>query len=435
MSILNMIDKLIISRRNPEEIPYHDWMDTAKTIILIMDKVTSISKTLSNKYSQIIFCRNFDYSSEVDVRIHELIKNNSFCALICNHERDIIRTQRTRERLKLLSPYGADHQALVAYRNKILMKKYLRNGNVPIAPAQAINNPYDALNFIEEFGYPAIIKPTYGSSSVGMKIVYNDNHLLTALDEIYSCNLVNNADTPTNFHIEKWIEGELFHTDGIIVNGQMQFISASKYLSGCLSFRQGGLTGSFILDENNSIRRRLIKFTEDIINSLPSIKNMVFHCEIFLKPNDQLVCCEIAARPAGGLVTKVIEYCYNLSLNQLDANLQAYLKIPQLNTVRNGSNCLGWVAFPQPSRPKRLLKALSFCSFPWVIYQKNNLTVIDRLYQEDMQALSFGAAFIISAQDEQAFHCYVKLLTKWLYDQYRDIFGENCLRRIENTYE
>lgn len=413
-----MYDTVIINRRSLSEFPYHDWMDVSKAIIILNDNLKDTPDSFLKHYGKYIFSANFDHSSQVDFVARNFIKLYPISQLICTHERDIMRTQKFRNFAGLKCPYGTDDFDISSYRNKVLMKKLLAKANIPVAPMKQLNNPSDAFDFLDEFGFPVIIKPSFGSSSVGIKIINNEEEMLAVLDEIYSSNPVNNADTPTNYHIEKWIDGDLFHTDGVLYEGKLNFITVSKYIQGCLSFRHGGVTGSYLLDDKNPLTEKLEEFTKNIIKALPSLKFMTFHCEIFVSYQNQLICCEIAARPGGGLVSNVLEFGFDFNINKANLFIQLYKPFAvNKQYVAKRSGCFGWLAIPMPLTPTRLIKELEPCPFPWVVYYKNNLTILNRIYQDNSQSLNFAISFIIFFITEAEFKERSQSLMNWIDEQ------------------
>jgi biotin carboxylase len=48
-------------------------------------------------------------------------------------------------------------------RDKVAMKEFLRQHQIPCAQSGAVNSPKDAQTFAERWGYPVIVKPIAAS--------------------------------------------------------------------------------------------------------------------------------------------------------------------------------------------------------------------------------------------------------------------------------
>ncbi|TQR34337.1 D-alanine--D-alanine ligase [Lysinibacillus sphaericus] len=85
--------------------------------------------------------------------------------------------------------------------DKNISKKILRHEGIETPDWLHLSN-IEELQFdeLDKMGYPFVVKPNSGGSSVGVKIVYDKNSLLTSIEEVFKWD--------AEIIIEKYIEGE-----------------------------------------------------------------------------------------------------------------------------------------------------------------------------------------------------------------------------------
>lgn len=85
--------------------------------------------------------------------------------------------------------------------DKNISKKILRYEGIPTADWICLSNMEELhLDEIEKMGYPVVVKPNSGGSSVGVKIVYDQESLLSSVTEVF--------EWDSEVMIEKYIKGE-----------------------------------------------------------------------------------------------------------------------------------------------------------------------------------------------------------------------------------
>lgn len=96
--------------------------------------------------------------------------------------------------------------------DKNISKKILRYESVETPDWLYLSN-INELQFdeLEKMGYPLVVKPNSGGSSVGVKIVYDKNSLLTSVEEVFKWD--------SEIIIEKYVEGEEITCS--ILNGEL----------------------------------------------------------------------------------------------------------------------------------------------------------------------------------------------------------------------
>jgi hypothetical protein len=328
---------LIFAKTPYSKTPYDLWLNNTgiTPLILTTDEAASGYKHLPHVYS----FSNYDRSGLVEKTAYALAQKFAPIAVFARAEADVIRAAQLRE---MFAIQGQTVTSAWAYRHKVLMKTYLTGLSIETPKYSSVRSTYDVVEFIEKNGYPAVIKPVSESGSFGTNILNNESDLCKYLANPY----------PGDTEIESFVDGEMYHVDGLIQNGEITFICASKYVNDCLSFRKNCFLGSYLLDRNNPLYDRLTSATKAVVAALPAARNMAFHAEFWHTPHNRIVFCEIASRTGGAVISTVVEHKHGLNIDREWLLAECGLNQPfDLANTDTG----GWVVIP----PKKgILKAL-----------------------------------------------------------------------------
>ncbi len=145
--------------------------------------------------------------------------------------------------------------------------------------------------------------------------------------------------------IEKFTDGEMYHINGIVINGKITFICSFGYLNTCLAFQENKGVGEWMLAQNNPLHLRLVEFTEQLLDCMPTPPITTFHLEVFHTPQDEIVLCEIACRTSGGVVAPMIQATFGIEMDRYIARAQCGL-IDDLPPVNETTELMGsyWFA-------------------------------------------------------------------------------------------
>ena len=271
----------------------------------IFEKIINVDTLTDKCISQII-------EDEIQQGFHP---NN--IRIVCPDELRLLMAAQLREKYKIP---GEHENTLLFFRDKILMKERLQNSNVRVPKFLKMKSDHIILSVNDLFnelkskiGTPFLFKPINGASSFGVKVISNTSELQDWLKSIVNIN---------EYEAEEFINGKLFHCDSFVNNGIIQFCSISQYMFPCLDFTLGKPMGTMPLIESSPIFQAIHQFNERIIQVM-GLGNGVTHLELFVAQNTQeIIFVEIAARPSGGPVVKLLENTYGVNLYELSLRLE-----------------------------------------------------------------------------------------------------------------
>jgi hypothetical protein len=389
-------------------IPYSTWLHDFDGPIVLF---TLDAEPDDPFYTHVERYDSFDIEGRVEVRALELSQRFPFTHVFAQSEHDILRAAELRERLALP---GQSYNSARAFRDKFYMKTLARTGGVEVAAFAALTTSLDLHRFVAEYGYPCIIKPRTGAGSRGLRVLKSKADLKDFLQRPF----------PSDHMVERFIEGLVFHVDGLMTDGNILFASASRYFNNCLSFLCGESSGSALLDPRQPLSRRLVAKTEMLLAALPTAPHIAFHAEFFLDAADRIVFCEVASRPGGSRTADPIEVVYRL--NMYEQWVRRSFGLPIELPVPAPWFSVGRLMIP-PRRGK-LLSLPESVPFPWVIDYRTN-SAIGQHWEQPAFSNANVASFILSGRDTEQVESRMHLLDAWFRGQVEWEEPQRPLRR------
>ncbi|MBX3463540.1 MAG: ATP-grasp domain-containing protein [Planctomycetes bacterium] len=178
-------------------------------------------------------------------------------------------------------------------RNKVAMKEFLREHEIPCAQSGAVTSAKDASAFAERWGYPVILKPIAGFGSLRTFRCATAVELEAALQQL-------KPSSQQPVAIEEFIEGHEGFFDSMCDGDGVRHEFAAHYYPGCLEATQHRWISPQIAVTNRIEQggyEELRGLHRRVVDAL-GIRNAATHMEWFFGPKG-LKFSEIGARPAG----------------------------------------------------------------------------------------------------------------------------------------
>lgn len=232
---------------------------------------------------------------------------------------------------------GPDRARLELIRDKVAMKRALveadvRHPRFVAAPPASGRLPWSGRT---------VVKPRQGASSDGVTI-----HA-TAEEAVAHHRALPDAQ---EYQLEEYVEGELFHADGLVTAGRVTDLVVSRYIGKPVDFAAGApiATGQLPADPRHTA------FTERVVEAL-RIEAGCIHLEFFETAAGELVFLEVANRlGGGGIVTSHLRHT-GVHLGHHEVAIR--LGLPRPARLAPSGRYHGFAIFPghrlDPSRPWR----------------------------------------------------------------------------------
>ncbi|MCF0091249.1 acetyl-CoA carboxylase biotin carboxylase subunit family protein [Micromonospora sp. MH99] len=311
-------------------------------------------------------------------------------AVVAMYEHVTLPAARLREHFGIA---GVGVETAVLCRDKVRMKEAMRGSGVRVPAFWAVGaaTPYADLERIAA-AVPGgiVLKPQRQAGSFGIRVFRDAAEFLTYAQA---------HGIPDDHEVEEFVAGEVCHVDGVVRDGQIRFISASRYIGDCFNFRTGTEHLSSVTFDDAATLARISDFTALVLKSL-RLHTSTFHLELFLTPDDELIFLEVANRFGGAYIGEAIHAVYGVDL--VRESVLACMGLPsEVGTVTDilgyaEVGASGWLypALPEirPCVVKRI-RGLDTCPDSVVLSEIPN---IGQTLNDDITAFPSAGRFVLA---------------------------------------
>ncbi|MFK7928986.1 MAG: acetyl-CoA carboxylase biotin carboxylase subunit family protein [Myxococcota bacterium] len=201
---------------------------------------------------------------------------------------------------------GTSSLAVERCRDKSVMKAFLAENGIPVAPNRTVDSAAEARDFARSAGFPVILKPRSGAGASGTTRIDSEHHLEQVL-----------AQTPLHpgqWLMEAFLTGHELIYDTLTVQGEVAYEMVSHYEPGVLAaMRTREVSPRIVCTNRHHLPQYapLLDLGRRVIQAL-GLHTTATHMEAFVTAKG-LVFSEIGARPAG--VGMWDCYCHALGFN------------------------------------------------------------------------------------------------------------------------
>jgi len=193
------------------------------------------------------------------------------------------------------------------FRDKLAMRMQARDAGILVPEFSAVLNYDDLREFMQRVPGPWLLKPRAQASGIGMKKITSAEELWPWLDQL--------GDQQSEYLLEQFIPGSVFHIDSVVSERAVLFAEAHAYGAPPLeTSHHGGVFTTRTLPRNSGDALALKEVNLKLIGGLGLVRG-VTHGE-FLKAqaDNRLYFLEIAARVGGAFISDVIEAATGINL-------------------------------------------------------------------------------------------------------------------------
>lgn len=378
---------LILAKTEYMRTPYDKWLiDTDVNPIIVTS--SRFYEGYAEHFEHCYCLNNYDSDhAQLYALVDEIYQSTPFHYVFCRAEVDVIRAAEIRRKFNIS---GQSMDSAIHYRDKLLMKEHLLKADLNMAPFSKVDSADDIISFSNEHRFPFVIKPRLASGSSGVEIIKGQNDVREYI-EVNEGNL-------KGMLVEGFIDGVMYHVDGLIIDGIIKFIQPFKYINDCLAYREDMFIGNVPLAKENSAYKLLVETTKNLIANMPATENFAFHCELWLTPENEIVFCEIASRTGGGMISFLIEEMCGLNMDKAWLLAECHIQSEDYPAYNDKFLRFGCVCIP-PARGKLL-------SLPVICEQsvrKTHFTgLIGDCYQGGEKSGLYLIGYVIEAEDQPA---------------------------------
>ena len=204
---------------------------------------------------------------------------------------------------------GPDARTSELFRDKARMKDMLRAHGLPCARHRLLRSWEDAQAFVEEVGFPIVLKPPAGMGCKATWRIQTIDQLREALQSVQP-----RPEDPTL--AEEFLRGREFSFETVTIGGQVRFHSLSHYLPPPLDVMENAWIQWCVLlprDISGPEYEDAHRLGHAAVRVL-GLDTGFTHMEWFRRHDGSLAIGEIAARPPGANIVRLTGLAYDADL-------------------------------------------------------------------------------------------------------------------------
>jgi biotin carboxylase len=254
-----------------------------------------------------------------DLPTQELINAVSFAArtqpidrIVALDEFDMENVSALREHLRIP---GMGLTTVRYFRDKLAMRARSKEANILVPEFVHVLN-YDSLReFMARVPGPWLLKPRSQASGIGMKKIREAAELWPWLDQL--------GDKQSNYLLEQFIPGRVFHVDSVASERDVVFAEAHAYGAPPLdTSHQGGVFTTRTMQRESAETKTLLDLNRTVLHELGFLRG-VTHAEFLKADSDgKVYFLEVAARVGGAYIADMIEAATGINLWREWAHLE-----------------------------------------------------------------------------------------------------------------
>ena len=224
-------------------------------------------------------------------------------------EFDVMTAAKAREHLQL---GGMSSSHALRFRDKLSMRNVATAADIACPQFKSALNRDEINAYLNDSEGPWIVKPRYEVSAFGIRKCGSQEEVWGVLNDLDSRN--NWRDHPSQFILEQFIEGNVFHVDSVVEKAKVVACGVSRY--GTPPFRvthYGGVFTSSVVSYKSKERKQLEKLNQQLLSAFHYDRG-VSHAEFLQSDDGKLYLLEVACRVGGAYIANVLEHACNFNL-------------------------------------------------------------------------------------------------------------------------
>ncbi|HUR99836.1 MAG TPA: ATP-grasp domain-containing protein [Pyrinomonadaceae bacterium] len=225
-------------------------------------------------------------------------------------EFDVTTAARAREHLQL---GGMTSSHSLRFRDKLSMRHIAHDAGIRCPEFTSVFNQQEIEQFLEQVPAPWIVKPRCEVSAFGIRKCETKEQAWEVLADLDNRN--NWRDHPSQFVLERFIAGNVYHVDSIVEKGKVLACGVSKYGTPPFAVTHyGGVFTTSVVPYRSKERKELEKLNQQLLAAF-KYERGVSHAEFLHSDADgKFYLLEVACRVGGAYIANVLEHACNFNL-------------------------------------------------------------------------------------------------------------------------
>ena len=274
-----------------------------------------------------------------------LARSRKISRLVALDEFDMEIAAHLREHMRIP---GMGRTMTSHFRDKLVMRSEAQRAGALVPEFIGIVNYDDLRAYMDSVPAPWVLKPRAEASAIGIRKIHEPEQLWRTLDEL--------GDRQSNYLLERFVPGDIFHVDAITSEREVVFTAVSRYGKPPMKvMHEGGVFTTRVIDRGSPEAKALSGINGELIPKMGMVRG-VTHAEYIRGEDGRYYFLEVAARVGGAFIADVIVQATGVDLWAEWARIEVShmhgvpYKLPELAEQYAGSVlCLARTARPDTS--------------------------------------------------------------------------------------
>ena len=235
--------------------------------------------------------------------VTHLARNQKLDRIVALDEFDMETAATLREHLRIP---GMGLTTMRYFRDKLAMRMRALDRKIRVPDFVPVVNHADIQYYLDHVPGPWVLKPRQEASAIGIKKIHAPHELWPLLEQL--------ADKQSNYLLEKFVPGDVYHVDSVISENEVVFANVSKYGKPPMNVAHGGVFTTFTVPRGSEDDRSLRDTNRELISALGLLRG-VSHAEFIRAHADgNFYFLECAARVGGAYISEMVETATGINL-------------------------------------------------------------------------------------------------------------------------
>lgn len=233
-----------------------------------------------------------------------LMKHHKIEAIIALDDYDVEKATFLRESLRIP---GMGQTTGRFFRDKLAMRIKAQEAGIKAPPFSPLFNDEEINQFADHVQAPWVLKPRSEASAHGIIKVYDKESLWNHIHQL--------GDNRLYYLVEQFKPGDVYHADGLILDGKTLFLTVSRYLDTPMEISQGGgIFRSANLKYGSDDDKAIKKVNAEVMKAF-GMKSGATHTEFIKNREDgEIYFLETASRVGGAHLAEMVEAATDINL-------------------------------------------------------------------------------------------------------------------------
>src|SRR5688572_10224971 len=275
----------------------------ARTLLLTVEHLRDADWP-RDSLADVFLMPELDNAAHVVNAVSYLARRERLDRIVALDEFDMEMAAVLREHLRLA---GLSVTGTRAVRDKLVMRELTHAAGIRVPEYAPVIHHGDVASYLRRTSGPWMLKPRMQASAIGIRKLHEADELWPLLDML--------GDMQSHHLLERFIEGDVYHVDGIVTRRTVHFAEVHRYAEPPFEVMHlGGLFCSATVERGGDEERALRALLPRVLAAC-GLSDGVFHVE-FIRGHDdgKFYFVEIAARVGGANIADMVEAATGVNL-------------------------------------------------------------------------------------------------------------------------